>query len=201
MADYEVLEMFLYLIIPRGDTKPIAKALLDRFGTIGALIEADAHLIQEIDGVGPAISHAFKVHQALAQRQLKQQVIKKPIFSNWEKVLDYCHAHMTYNMREQLRLLFLNKRNQLIAAEVQQTGTVDHTPSYPREIIKRALDLGASALIMVHNHPSGDPTPSQSDIDITRQTNAAAQALGVILHDHIIIGKDCHVSLKALGIL
>ena len=200
-ADYELLELFLFLLLPRADVKPIAKDLLNRFGNFEALLEADEKLIQEIKGVGPTISHALKVHQALLQRQLKQAIIRRPVLANWQQVLDYCQAHMSYNMREQLRLLFLDKKNQLIAAEVQQIGTVDHTPAYPREIVKRALDLGASGIIMVHNHPTGDATPSRADIDLTRHVHQAALSLGVHLYDHLIIGKGTHVSLRSLGLI
>ena len=165
------------------------------------MIEADEKLIQEIKGAGPSVSHALKVYQALLQRTLKQALLQRPVLANWQQVLEYCQMHMSYNMREQLRLLFLDKKNQLIAAEVQQVGTVDHTPAYPREIVKRALDLGASAIIMVHNHPTGDPTPSRSDIDLTRHVYQAALSLGIQLYDHLIIGKGRHVSLRSMGFI
>lgn len=200
-ADYELLELLLFFAIPRGDVKPIAKALLNRFGNLEALVEADEKLIQEVPGVGPTISHLLKVQQAFTQRQLKNAIIKRPVLGNWQQVLDYCHLHMSYNMREQLRLLFLDKKNQLIAAEAQQIGTVDHTPAYPREIVKRALDLGASAIIMVHNHPTGDASPSRADIDLTRHVYQAALPLGVQLYDHLIIGKGAHTSLRSLGFI
>lgn len=200
-ADYELLELFLFYALPRGDVKPLAKALLHRFGSLEALMEADEKIMQEIEGVGPSISHLLKIHQALQQRQLRNAILKRPVLNSWQQVIDYCHAHMSYNMREQLRLLFLDKKNQLIAAEVQQIGTVDHTPAYPREIVKRALDLGASGIIMVHNHPTGDATPSRNDINLTREVYQVAQNLGLQLYDHLIIGKGCHTSLRSLGFI
>lgn len=195
LADYELLEMFLFFTIKRSDTKPIAKALLKRFGNIENIMEADKKLLMEIDGVGPSVVNSLKLHQAFVHRQLRHKIIKKPILSSWNQVLDYCAITMGYAIREQLRLIFLNTKNQLIHEEVHQIGTIDQIPIYPREIVKRALDLGAASIILVHNHPSGDPTPSSWDYEITRTIQEAAKFLGIKILDHIIIGKGKYVSI------
>jgi len=201
LADYEILELLLFLAIPRGDVKPLAKELLQKFGSLAALLKAEDGLILETPNAGAAVLHVIKLSQALIGKVLRQDVINKPILSSWQKVIDYCQAIMAYDQREAVRLLFLDKKNQVIGDEVQQTGTVDHSPLYPREIIKRALELGASAVIIVHNHPSGDPTPSRADIDMTRKVQEAARLLGIEVHDHIIIGKGRHSSLKSMGLM
>ncbi len=201
LADYEILELLLFRLIPRRDTKPIAKALLDRFGTLGGVFGADQKLLQEVKGIGENVAIDLKLMSALAHRMLKSEIKGKQVLSSWSSVIEYCHAAMAYETREQFRILFLDKRNALIADEVQQRGTIDHTPVYPREVVKRALDLSATAIILVHNHPSGDPTPSRADIDMTKMIVDTAKPLGVTVHDHIIIGKEGHASLKGLRLI
>ncbi|MBB4189519.1 RadC family protein [Sinorhizobium terangae] len=198
LADYEVLELILFRLIPRRDTKPIAKALLARFGTLAGVFGAPLNLLQEVKGVGESVALDLKLIATASHRMLKSELRDKQVLSSWSAVIDYCHAAMAHETKEQFRILFLDKRNALIADEVQQRGTIDHTPVYPREVIKRALELSATALILVHNHPSGDPTPSRADIEMTKLIAEAAKPLGIALHDHIIIGKDGHASLKGL---
>ncbi|GLQ18764.1 RadC family protein [Maritalea porphyrae] len=198
MQDYELLELLLFRILPRRDTKPIAKALIDRFGSFSEVLSAPPNLLQEIDGLGPTAATDIKVIQAAAQRFSKSKVPERPTLGSWSELLDYCHAQMAYENKEQFRILFLDKKNKLIADEVQQVGTVDHTPVYPREVIKRSLELSATALILLHNHPSGDPTPSNADIQMTRAIDEIAKPLGITVHDHIIIAKDGHASLRGL---
>ncbi len=198
LADYEILEMLLFRLIPRKDTKPIAKALISRFGTLAGVFGAPIGLLQEVDGIGEAVALDLKLISTIGHRTLKSELRQKHLLSSWSAVIDYCHAAMAYETKEQFRILFLDKRNALIADEVQQTGTIDHTPVYPREVVKRALELSATAIILVHNHPSGDPTPSRADIDMTKLIVETAKPLGIAVHDHIIIGKDGHVSLKGL---
>ncbi|MFP3545834.1 DNA repair protein RadC [Rhizobium sp. SIMBA_035] len=201
LADYEILELLLFRLIPRRDTKPIAKALLDRFGTLAAVFGAPAGLLQEVKGIGETVALDLKLIAAVAQRTLKSELRNKQVLGSWSSVIQYCHAAMAHETREQFRILFLDKRNALIADEVQGRGTVDHTPVYPREVVKRALELSATALILVHNHPSGDPTPSRADIDMTKMIIDTAKPLGITVHDHIIIGKDGHASLKGLRLI
>ncbi len=201
LADYEVLELLLFRLIPRRDTKPIAKSLIDRFGTLGGVIGAPAALLQEVKGVGESVALDLKLVATVAQRMLKSELRGKQVLASWSSVIDYCHTAMAYESREQFRILFLDKRNALIADEIQGRGTVDHTPVYPREVVKRALELSATALILVHNHPSGDPTPSRADIDMTKMIIDTAKPLGITVHDHIIIGKDGHTSLKGLRLI
>ena len=201
LPDYELLEMVLFRAIKRGDTKPIAKMLLARFGSFAEVISAAPERLQEIKGVGPAVVSELKLIQAAALRLTRAAVISRPLLSNWTAILAYCRAAMAYNDIESFRLLFMDKKNQLIADEVQQEGTVDHTPVYAREVIKRALELSASAIIMVHNHPSGDPTPSAADIDMTKRIMAAGDKLGIIVHDHVIIARGGYVSLKQLRVI
>ncbi|OLP59979.1 hypothetical protein BJF93_10375 [Xaviernesmea oryzae] len=201
LADYELLELVLFRLIPRRDTKPIAKALIDRFGTLGGVLGAPIGLLTEVKGVGEAVALDLKLTATVAHRMLKSELKGKTVLSSWSSVIDYCHAAMAHETREQFRILFLDKRNALIADEVQQTGTVDHTPVYPREVVRRALELSATALILVHNHPSGDPTPSRADIDMTKTIVDTAKPLGVTVHDHIIIGRDGHASLKGLRLI
>jgi DNA repair protein RadC len=201
LADYEMLELVLFRALPRRDVKPLAKNLLARFGSFAEVISAPRARLDEVDGLGEAAITELKVVQAAAHRLLKGQVSKRPMLSSWSAVLDYVRAAQAFAEKEEFRILFLDKRNQLIADEVQQTGTVDHTPVYPREVVKRALELSASAIILVHNHPSGDPTPSRADIDMTRQVAEVARTLGIQLHDHVIVGKDGHASLKGLRLI
>lgn len=198
LADYEILEMLLFRLIPRKDTKPIAKALIGRFGTLAGVFGAPIALLQEVNGIGETVALDLKLIATIGHRSLKSELRQKHVLSSWSAVIDYCHAAMAYETKEQFRILFLDKRNTLIADEVQQTGTIDHTPVYPREVVKRALELSATAIILVHNHPSGDPTPSRADIDMTKLIVETAKPLGIAVHDHIIIGKDGHVSLKGL---
>lgn len=201
LADYELLEMVLFRSIARADTKPIAKALLKKFKTVGGVFAAPENLLREVPGVGEAVALDLKLMAAAARRMLKADIAGKEVLSSWSKVIDYCTASMGYETREQFRILFLDKKNALIADEVQQTGTVDHTPVYPREVVKRALELAATAIILVHNHPSGDPTPSRADIEMTRTIVETAKPLGIAVHDHIIIGRDGHASLKGLQLM
>jgi DNA repair protein RadC len=201
LADYEMLELVLFRAIPQRDVKPLAKTLLDKFGSFAEAISAPPERLKEVGGLGDAAVTEFKIVAAAAQRLAKGQLRKRPVLSSWSSVLDYCRTAQAFSEKEQFRILFLDKRNQLIADEVQQQGTIDHTPVYPREVVKRALELSATAIILVHNHPSGDPTPSSADIEMTRQVASIAKPLGVALHDHIIVGKDGHVSLKGLRLI
>lgn len=201
LPDYELLELLLFRSIPRADTKPPAKALIARFGSLAEVLGAQKHLLQEISGIGEAAALDLKVVAAAAQRMARGELKGREILSSWQAVLDYCRAAMAFETREQLRILFLDKKNGLIADEVQQTGTVDHTPVYPREVIKRALELSATALILVHNHPSGDPTPSRADIDMTKTLVTTATPLGIVIQDHIIIGKSGFASMKGLRLI
>lgn len=201
LADYEILELLLFRLIPRRDTKPIAKALIARFGTLAGVIGANPALLQEVKGVGENVALDLKLVASVAQRMLKSEIRGKQVLSSWSSVIDYCHTAMAYESTEQFRILFLDKRNALIADEVQGRGTVDHTPVYPREVVKRALELSATAIILVHNHPSGDPTPSRADIDMTKMIVNTAKPLGITVHDHIIIGRDGHASLRGLRLI
>jgi DNA repair protein RadC len=201
VSDYELLELVLFRVLERRDVKPLAKSLIARFGSFGEVIAAPWPLLAEMDGLGDATITEFKVVEAAARRIARGEVKQRPVLSSWEAVLEYCRTAMAFADKEQFRILFLDKRNQLIADEVQQTGTVDHAPVYPREIVKRSLELSATAVILVHNHPSGDPTPSRADIDMTRQIVAVAKPLGIAVHDHIIVGRDGHASLKGMGLI
>jgi DNA repair protein RadC len=201
LPDYELLELILFRAAPRRDTKPLAKALIARFGTFAEALNAPEELLREVPGIGDAAITEIKLVRAAALRLMRGEVLERPVLSSWAQVLDYCRASMGFANKEQFRILFLDKRNQIIADEVQQTGTVDHTPVYVREVVKRALELSATAIVLVHNHPSGDPTPSRADIEMTKQIVAAAKPLGVIVHDHIIVGKQGHASLKGLGLI
>ena len=198
LPDYELLELLLFRLIPRADTKPVAKALLARFGTLAEVLGAPTNLLQEVKGIGPAVALDLKVIAAAAQRMVLGEIKEREVLTSWTQVLDYCKAAMAFEQREQFRILFLDKKNGLIADEVQQTGTVDHTPVYPREVIKRALELSSTAIVLVHNHPSGDPTPSRADIDMTKEIVETGKRLGIIVHDHIIIGKKGYASMKGL---
>jgi DNA repair protein RadC len=201
LSDYELLELLLFRAQPRRDMKPVAKALLEKFGSFAEVIAAPEKRLAEVDGIGEASITELKIVQAAASRLLRDEVKKRPVLSSWSAVLDYCRTAQAFADREQFRILFLDKRNQLIADEVQQTGTVDHTPVYPREVVKRALELSATAIILVHNHPSGDATPSRADIDMTKQIVEIAQKLAIEVHDHIIVGKHGHASLKGLKLI
>jgi DNA repair protein RadC len=201
LPDYELLEMVLYGAFPRGDTKPLAKELIRRFGSFAEVVAAPESRLAEVPGVGESVIAALKVVYAAAARLRRVELRDRPVLSSWSAVLDYCRAAMAFAEKEQFRILFLDKRNHLIADEVQQEGTVDHTPVYPRELVKRALELSATAVILVHNHPSGDPTPSTADIEITRQIVDIAAPLGIAVHDHIIVGKDGHASLRGLKLM
>ena len=201
VPDYELLELILFRAAPRRDTKPLAKALLARFGTFAEALNAPEELLREVPGIGePAITE-LKLVRAAAVRLMRGEVLERPVLSSWSQVLDYCRASMGFETKEQFRILFLDKRNQIIADEVQQTGTVDHTPVYVREVLKRALELSSTAIVLVHNHPSGDPTPSRADIEMTKQIVAAAKPLGILVHDHIIVGKQGHASFRGLGLI
>jgi len=201
MPDYELLELTLFAAVPRRDTKPLAKALLARFGSFAEVIAAPRARLLEIPGVGENVANHLKIVEAAAQRLGKTGVMGRAALSSWSALVDYCTAAMARSPREEFRVLFLDRKNVLIADEVQNRGTVDHAPVYPREIVKRALELSASAMILVHNHPSGDPTPSKADIAMTREIVTAAKALGIAVHDHLVIGRAGHSSFKSLGLL
>jgi DNA repair protein RadC len=202
MPDYELLELLLFRAIPRKDTKDIAKRLLSRFGSFAEVINAPEHLVKEVEGArSDRVVQELRIVRAAALRLMQRQISEKPLLDSWSKVLEYCRAVIGYESTEQFRILFLDRRNRLIADEVQGQGTVDHTPVYVREVVKRALELSATAIILVHNHPSGDPTPSRADIDMTRFIVEAGKPLGVAVHDHIIVGRQGHSSFKALKLI
>jgi DNA repair protein RadC len=201
LSDYELLELLLFRVIPRRDVKALAKTLLGKFGSFAEVIAAPEARLLELKGVGAAVVTEFKIVHAAANRMLQDQVKQRPLLSSWNSVLDYCRSSMAFADKEQFRILFLDKRNHLIADEVQQTGTVDHTPVYPREVMKRALELSATAIILVHNHPSGDPAPSRADVQMTQAIIEVAGPLGISVHDHVIVGRDGHASLKALKLI
>ena len=201
LSDYELLEMALYAAIPRRDTKPLAKLLLKKFGSFAEVVHAPEARLREVEGVKDASINQLKLIAAAAGRIAKGEIRRSIALSSWNDVIDYCRSGMAFADKEQFRLLFLDKKNKLIADEVQQTGTIDHTPVYPREVIKRALELSATALILVHNHPSGDPTPSQADIQMTKAIVDIATPLGISVHDHIIVGKNGHASLKGMKLI
>lgn len=201
LADYELLELLLFRSIPRQDTKPLAKALIARFGSLAEVLGASEARIKGVEGIGEATILDLKIVLESARRLARLGVVKRPVLSSWSAVIDYCRTAMAYEDKEQFRIIFLDKKNAVIADEVQQTGTVDHTPVYPREVVKRALELASTAIILVHNHPSGDPTPSRADVQMTKQIVDAAQPLGITVHDHIIIARDGHASLKGLRLM
>jgi DNA repair protein RadC len=201
LPDYELLELVLFNAFARGDVKPLAKLLIKEFGSYADVISAPPERLLQVKGVGKRVVMELKLVQASALRLAKGQVMQRQVLSSWSAVLDYCRASMGFAPNEQFRVLFLDKKNQLIADEVQQKGTVDHTPVYPREVIKRALELAASAIILVHNHPSGDPAPSKADIDMTRRIIEAGEKLNVTVHDHIIVGRNGHASFRGLKLL
>jgi DNA repair protein RadC len=201
VSDYELLELVLFRAIPQRDLKPLAKSLISTFGSFAEVIAAPPQRLAEIKGLGDAAIVELKIVQGAANRLARGQVKKRPLLSSWSSVLDYCRTAMAFADKEQFRILFLDKRNQLIVDEVQQTGTIDHTPVYPREVVKRALELSATAVILVHNHPSGDPTPSRADIQMTQSIIDVAKPLGISVHDHIIVGKEGHASFKGLRLI
>jgi DNA repair protein RadC len=201
LADYELLELILFLALPRRDVKPLAKALLARFGSFAGVIQAEPDDIAAVKGAGETVAVALGSVRAAALRLMQDDLMERPVFANWSQVMAYCKARMGSEKRESFRLLFLNRKNLLIADEEQQRGTVDHTPVYVREVIHRALQLGATAFVMVHNHPSGDPTPSKADIQLTREIQDAAEKLGIHLHDHIVVARGGATSFKEMGLL
>ncbi len=199
MPDYELLELVLFRALPRQDVKPLARRLIDSFGDFNRAVTAPAARLAEVAGCGPAVILELKIVEAAAQRLARTRVMNRLVLSSWEALLDYCRAALAHRETEQFRVLFLDRKNILIADEEQARGTVDHVPVYPREVVKRALELNASALILVHNHPSGDPTPSEADIAMTLQIKEAAETLGLTLHDHLVIGKASEISLRSEG--
>jgi DNA repair protein RadC len=201
LPDYELLELVLFGANARGDVKPLAKKLLARFGSFAGVLTADPTQLAAVEGVGPVAIATLKTIQAAARRLAREQARTAPVLAGWQAVLDYCRIAMAHEPIEQVRLLFLDRKNHLIGDEVVQRGTIDHTPLYPRDVVKRALEVGATALILVHNHPTGDPTPSKADIDMTRTLARAAEGVGISLHDHLVIGRHGHSSFKALGLL
>lgn len=200
LADYELLELILFQALPRRDVKPLAKDLLKSFGSLPKLVQASPSELAAA-GLGEGAIVGLKASAALATRMLQQQVLAQPVLSSWTRLMDYLTAAMAHEGREHFRVLYLNKKNELMADEVQGTGTVDHTPAYPREILKRSLELGATALILVHNHPSGDPKPSAADIELTQAVVTAAKPLQIVVHDHLIISRNGHTSFRNLGLL
>ena len=201
LPDYELLEPLLFGAIPRGDVKPLAKKLIDRFGDFAGVISAPPERLREVSGVGDAVIAILKTVEAGAGRLARGRLRDRPTLSSWDTLEDYLQVSMGHDDAESFRILFLDRKNHLIADEVQQRGTVDHAPVYPREVVKRALELGATALILVHNHPSGDPTPSRADVDMTQQVITAAKAMGIVVHDHVVVGHGSNASFRELGLL
>lgn len=201
LQEYELIELLLFRSIPRRDVKPLAKKLVNEFGSAAEVIGAPLVRLLAVDELPESSAIDLKIIEAAAKELARGQVAKRTVLSSWTAVIDYCRASMAYEPKEMFRILFLDKKNALIADEIQQTGTVDHTPVYPREVVKRALELSATAVILVHNHPSGDPTPSNADIAMTRQIVDAGKPLGVLVHDHIIIGRNGHASLKGMALI
>ena len=201
VPDYELLELVLFRALPRQDVKPLARQLIDVFGDFNRVLSASITDLQAIEGVGEAVAVELKVVEAAAHRLARAKVMQRHVVSGWDALLNYCHTTMAHRETEQFRILFLDTKNTVIADEEQAQGTVDHVPVYPREVVKRALQLNAASIILVHNHPSGDPTPSVADIAMTKQINTAAKALSITLHDHLIIGRSCELSFRAEGLL
>lgn len=201
IPDYEILELILFGVFRNGDVKPLAKALIAECGSLGGVLSAAPERLMKVPGCGEAVIATLKVTREAGLRLLKEEAMQRPAVSNWQALLDYCRAALQHEGVEQFRILFLDRKNQIIADEAQQRGTVDHTPVYPREVVKRALELNAAALILVHNHPSGDPTPSRADVEMTRQVRQAASVMGIELHDHLIVGRKGHVSLREKGLI
>jgi DNA repair protein RadC len=201
LADYELLELVLFRSIPRRDVKPLAKALIKKFGSFAEVITARPDRLRETSELGEGAISDFKVVEAAARRLARESVQKRPVMASFKDVIDYCRSAMAYSDREEFRVLFLDKRNAILADEVMSKGTVDHTPVYPREIVRRALELGSTALILAHNHPSGDPTPSTADIRMTEEIVSVSSMMGIVVHDHLIIGKHGHASFKGLRLI
>lgn len=200
LADYELLELILFRAIPIRDVKPLAKQLIKRFGSFADVISADAALLrEEIDSEG--VVRELKIIQAAALRLAQSAVLDRELLSSWSALIEYCHSAMAYEKKEQFRILYLDHKNVLIKDEKQQKGTIDHTPVYPREVMERAMNLSASSIILVHNHPSGDPTPSRADIDMTKQIIEAGRPLKVAVHDHVVIGRGKTISFRQLGLI
>ena len=201
LPDYELLELLLFMAIPRKDVKPIAKALIDRFKNLNGVLNASLNDLQGIKGISETTAIGIKTIQAAGLRLLKQNIMERPILNSWQRLIEYVEAAMANETKEHFRIIFLNKKNEIIADEVQQSGTVDHTPAYPREIMKRSLEVGATAIILVHNHPSGDPTPSKVDVTLTKQVIKAAEPFDILIHDHLIVSRNGTQSFKTLGLI
>lgn len=201
LADYELLEYLLFGANVRRDTKPLAKALIDRFGSVAGVLAAPAAELASVKGVRDATAGLIAVTAETARRAAREEIADGPVLSSWTGLIDYLRVAMGRGRTQEFRLLFLDSKNRLIADEVQGTGTVNRTAVYPREVIKRALEHGATAIIMVHNHPSGDPTPSRADIEMTEEVRDAGALLGIVLHDHVVISKSGHESFKSMGLL
>ncbi len=201
LHDYELLELVLFLGIPRGDVKPLAKELLRTYGSFAQVISAPQEKLLSHKGLGPHASIALKIIREASVQLAKELVINKPILGSWRLVLDYCHANLALAEKEEFHVLYLDTKNRLIQDETHQKGSIDEASVYPRDVVKQALDLNASSLVLVHNHPSGDPTPSKADIELTKEIQQIVKLLNIALHDHIIIGKTGHVSFKSLGLL
>jgi len=201
LPDYEMLELVLFMAIPYKDVKPLAKDLLAKFGNLAGVLNASVEALQSVKGIGETTAISLKTVQAASFRLLKQEMMQGPVLNSWSRLVDYCTATMAHEKREHFRVLFLNKKNELIADEIQGSGTVDHTPAYPREIMKRALELSATAMILVHNHPSGDPKPSHADVDMTLAIKAAGEPFNIVIHDHLIVSKGGTSSFKTMGLL
>jgi DNA repair protein RadC len=201
LPDYELLELILFSARPRGDVKPLAKALLKQFGSFAGVMHAEEAALRAVDEVGDAVIAALKTIRVSTQRLIKSEISDQPIIQSWSALMDYCKLAMGNKKIEEFRVLFLNHRHALIADEVMQRGTINHTPVYPREIVKRALELAAASIILLHNHPSGDPTPSKADIDITKQIITACATVNVAVHDHVIITATGHYSFKSFGLM
>lgn len=201
IPDYEILEIILFNAFPRQDVKPLAKEILEKAGSVSKLLSLEPIVLEKQYKLNQSAITSLKAVYELSLRALKEEAKEKPVLQSWKALLDYCKLSMGHSSKEQFRLLFLDKKNKLLADEVQQTGTIDQTPIYPREVVKRALELGASAIIMVHNHPSGDPTPSKSDIEMTENVENALLAVDIKLHDHLIIAADSHFSFAGNGLL
>ena len=201
LSDYEVIEFLLFGVKPRGDVKPLAKALLTRFGSLAGVLTARDQELRQVPGMGDASVAMLRIIPEAAKRLAREEVLERPVLTSWDGLLAYCRIAIAHEKVERFHLLFLDRKNRLIADETQQRGTVDHTPVYPREVVKRALELEASAIILVHNHPSGDPKPSKADIAMTKQVKEAAERLGIQIHDHVVIGRSGHASFKSMGLL
>jgi DNA repair protein RadC len=201
LPDYELLELTLFAAIPQRDVKPLAKDLIARFGGFANVLAAEPARLKEIKGVGDAVVQHLKIVHAAAIRLKQREAMQRPVLNSYKAVVDYCMAAMAREEREQFRVLFLDKKHALIADEIQNKGTIDHTPAYPREVVRRALELNAASIILAHNHPSGDPTPSRNDVELTKEIAAAAKALGILVHDHLILARHHHASLRALGMM